>query len=232
MLTATERYWGYDDFIKLQVTEDVCVDSATCPNLEVYSFLKDEESEREWKSLNFRNEITIEYDASSGTYYVAEDAEKITFVNSPFDELDEKLPDGDKIDRSLVAMRQNTSISFAQRLANRLRELYESVLEDPHESPISLDSLIYFINFLSETPGIKYPDVSLTPTNEIRAQWRTASNRHFAVSFSSIGDARFVIFKPNPEDPDRIDRLSGITSVGSLIRTTQHHRVLEWASQW
>jgi hypothetical protein len=216
---------------EIQSAKEICAESATCFNLEDLYFFDDEIDQRTRQATDIRNEVTLEFDVSSGTYQMAQDTEKITFVYSPFDELYERLPDEDKINRSLVSVRYNKNISYAQSLADRLRDLYESVLEDPDEEPLTPGSLINFIYFLSETPGLRYPEVSLTPTNEIRAQWRTAPNRHFAVSFSSMGDARFVIFKPNSDDPDRIDRLSGITSIASLIETTRPHRVLEWASE-
>jgi len=216
--------------IEIQSAKEICAESATCPNLEDLYFFDDEIDQRTWRETGIRT-VSLEFDVSSGTYQMAQDTEKITFVDSPFDELYERLPDEDKINRSLVSIKYNKNISYAERLADRLRDLYESVLEDLDEEPLTPGSLINFIYFLSETPGLRYPDVSLTPTNEIRAQWRTAPNRHFAVSFSSIGDARFVIFKPNSDDPDRIDRFSGITSIATLIETTRPHRVLEWTSE-
>jgi hypothetical protein len=232
MLIASAKHdWEDYEITEFQSAREVCAESATCPNLEGFYFLEDENNQIIWGKTHVRTEVTLEIDVSSGTYQVAQDPEKITFVDSPFDELYERLPDEDKISRSLVSVSQNKNISYAQGLADRLRYLYESVLDDPDEGPIPHDSLIYFLLFLSETPGLRYPDVSLTPTNEIRAQWRTAPNRHFAVSFSSKGDAQFVIFKPNSDDPDRIDRLSGITSIDTLIETTRPHRVLEWTSE-
>ena len=216
---------------EIQSAKEICAESATCPNLEDLYFFDDEIDQITWPATDIRTEVTLEFDVSSGTFQMAQDTENITFVDSPFDELYERLPDEDKINRSLVSIKYNKNISYAQRLADRLRDLYESVLEDPDEEPLTPGSLINFIHFLSETPGLRYPDVSLTPTNEIRAQWRTAPNRHFAVSFSSMGDARFVIFKPNSDDPDRIDRFSGITSIATLIETTRPHRVLEWSSE-
>ena len=216
---------------EIQSAKEICAESATCPNLDDLYFFDDEIDQRTLRATDIRTEVTLEFDVSSGTYQMAQDTEKITFVDSPFDELYERLPDADKINRSLVSITYNKNISYAQRLADRLRDLYESVLEDPDEEPLTPGSLINFIHFLSETPGLRYPEVSLTPTNEIRAQWSTTPNRHFAVSFSSIGDARFVIFKPNSDDPDRIDRLSGITSIATLIETTRPHRVLEWTSE-
>ena len=231
MLASAKHNLEDFEFMGFQPAKEVCAESATCPNLEDFYLFDDERNQRSWGTTHIRNEVTLELDVSTGTYQVAQDTEKISFVNSPFDELDERLPDEDKINRSLVSVRRNKNISYAQRLADRLRDLYESVLEDPDEGPVPHDSLIYFLYFLSETSGLRYPDVSLTPANEIRAQWSTAPNRHFAVSFSSMGDARFIIFKPNSDDPDRIDRLSGITSIATLIETTRPHRVLEWTSE-
>ena len=229
MLIASAKH-DLEDY-EFQSDREVCAESATCPNSENLYFFDDEIDQRAWRATNIRTEATLEFNVSSGTYQVAQDTEIITFVDSPFDELYERLPDEDKINRSLVSVSQNKNISYAQRLADRLRDLYGSVLEDPDEEPLIPGSLINFIYFLSETPGLKYPDVTLTPANEIRAQWTTAPNRHFAVSFSSLGDVRFVIFKPNSNDPDRIDRFSGLTAVTTLIENTKPHRVLEWASE-
>lgn len=220
----------FEDY-EIQSAKDICVESATCPNLEDLNFFYDEIDQRARRVTDIRPEVTLEFDVSSGTFQAAQDKEKATMVDSPFDELDERLPDKDKIDRSLLAIKYDKKISNSQRLADRLRDLYESVLEDPEEEPLTPGSLINFIYFLSETPRLRYPEVSLTPSNEIRAQWTTAPNRHFAVSFSSMGEARFVIFKPNSDDPDRIDRLSGITSITTLIETTRPHRVLEWTEE-
>lgn len=155
----------------------------------------------------------------------------IPATESPFDELDEKLTDEEKIKKLIDYVREESNIQFAHELAIRLNFLHEAVNEDPDEVPISTESLRNFISFLRETANLKYPNVVLTPSNEIRAQWRTAPNRHFAVVFLPTGEARFVIFTPNPKDPDKIDRFSGITSVDSLMETVQPHRVLEWASQ-
>lgn len=149
---------------------------------------------------------------------------------SPFDVLDEMLPDKEKVRKLINFIRNKSTIQFAPALAARIHFLYEVVEEDPDEVSISPESLSNFICFLQNTPNLKYPDVVLTPSNEIRAQWRTAPNRHFAVVFLPNGTTRYVIFTPNLRDPDRIDRLSGITSVDTLMDRAEPHRVLDWAS--
>jgi hypothetical protein len=166
--------------------------------------------------------LTLEYHLADPSFYASE---------SPFDVLDEKLADEAKIRKLINYIRDKSNIQFAQKLAARLNFLYEAAKEDPDEVQISPESLSNFIAFLKKTPNLRYPDVVLTPSNEIRAQWRTAPNRHFAVVFLPTGETRFVIFTPNLRDPDRIDRLSGMTSVDSLMETAQPHRVLDWASR-
>ena len=151
---------------------------------------------------------------------------------SPFEVLDEKLAIGEKIRKLISFIRDESDVEFAQELADRLNSLYEAAKEeDPDEVPISPESLSNFIGFLQETTNLRRPDVVLTPSNEICAQWRTAPNRHFSVVFLPSGETRYVIFTPNLRDPDKIDRLSGITYVDSLIDTAAPHRVLEWASK-
>lgn len=151
---------------------------------------------------------------------------------SPFEVLDEKLAIGEKIRKLISYIRDESDVEFAQELADRLNSLFEAAKEeDPDEVPISPESLSNFIGFLQKTTNLRRPDVVLTPSNEICAQWRTAPNRHFSVVFLPSGETRYVIFTPNLGDPDKIDRLSGITYVDSLIDTAEPHRVLEWASK-
>lgn len=150
---------------------------------------------------------------------------------SPFDALDEKLSSEEKIRRLIDYISDKSDIQFAPELAARLEFLHQAVMEDPDEAPISPESLSNFIGFLQEAPNLRYPDIVLTPSNEIRAQWRTAPNRHFAVVFLPTGETRYVIFTPNLRDPDKIDRLSGTTSMDTLMETAEPHRVLDWASR-
>ena len=157
-------------------------------------------------------------------------------LESPFEVLEKTLPDREKvrqikrIKRIINSIIDEPNIQFARKLVARLNFLYEAVLEDPEEGHVPPESLDNFIKFLQNTTNLKYPDVVLTPTNEISAQWRTAPNRHFAVVFQATGEARFVIFTPNPKDPAKIDRLSGITSVDTLMEVVAPHGVLDWAA--
>lgn len=152
-------------------------------------------------------------------------------TESPFDEIDEKLTNEERIKKLIDYVRRGSKIQFAKELAVKLNFLNELVNEDPDDGSISIDSMRNFINFLQNTTNLRCPSVALTPSNEIHAQWRTASNRHFAVVFLQTGETRFVIFSPNSKDPELIDRISGLTSVDSLLETIKPHKVLEWASK-
>ena len=179
--------------------------------------------------------FTLERPAEDPLFFASE---------SPFAVLDELLAAEKKVERLIVLaaekkverlidfIRDKSKIQFAEELAARLILLCQAAKEeDPEKVSISHGSLRYFIVFLLKAPNLRYPDVVLTPSNEIRAQWRTAPNRHFAVVFLPTREARFVIFTPNRRDPYKIDRLSGITSVDTLMETAEPHGVLEWASQ-
>lgn len=149
---------------------------------------------------------------------------------SPFDELD-KLRD-DAVLKSISYVRSSSHIPYSERLASRLKFLVDAAKEEePDEVAISPQSLRNFLIFLQSTAKLKYPDIVLTPSKNIQAQWRTASNRHFAAEFLPTGDARFVIFSPDPRHPEKTIRLSGLASIDSLLETAQPHGVLSWASE-
>lgn len=152
-----------------------------------------------------------------------------TLSKELFELFDKKLPDDDKINELIKYIRNKSTLQYREDIAAQLDYLYEEVRDDPEEEAILPDSLIYFINFLQNS-ALSCPDVGLTPLGEIDAEWHEGSNRHFSVDFLPTGEVRYVIFKSNPNDPEKTDRLSGITTTDSLIHTIRPHGVLNWAS--
>jgi hypothetical protein len=149
---------------------------------------------------------------------------------SPFDDLDQRMHINKRIQLLIGHVLEESNIQFAERLGARLGFLFNAAKEEnPDEIQNLPDSLSNFIAFLREMGTPTYPDVVLTPSNEIRAEWRTAPNRHFAVVFLPTGVARYVIFKPDSRDPDGISRLSGVTTTESLMDEIGPHGVLRWA---
>jgi len=240
-LSLEEQVEVLEQYEKYLAGKAICATGATCQGLAKFEVTEEEpsvEDAKDWTNKKIwrvrlrrigaspesdvDSHLTLEYHLADPPFYASE---------SPFDVLDGKLADEKKIRKLINYVRDESKIQFAEELAARLNFLHEVAKEeDPDEVPISPESLSNFIGFLQNTPNLRYPSVVLTPSNEISAQWRTAPNRHFAVVFLPTGETRFVIFTPNPGDPDKTDRLSGITSVDSLMETAQPHRVLEWAS--
>ena len=209
--------------------------SGTCPNLAKITLLENEAADEplDYQS-RWPNEFIILEKGDLDTAVTLKDHSVdllIPTTESPFDELDEKLTNEEKIKKLIDFVREGSKIHFGHELAVKLNFLNEVVNEDPDEDSISIDSMRNFISFLQNTANLKCPNVALTPSNEIHAQWRTAPNRHFAAVFLSTGETRFVIFTQNSKDPEMIDRISGLTSVATLLETIHPHKVLEWASK-
>lgn len=129
-------------------------------------------------------------------------------------------------------VRERMKPPFAKRLAKRLEFLVEVSQEEyPHQAPITPQSLQDFVRYLQSVPNLVYPDVVLTLNGNIRAQWREAKTRHFAVEFLGEDDVRFVVFAPDPKHPGKTTRVSGLSSVDSLMELVRPYGVLGWASQ-
>ncbi len=141
-------------------------------------------------------------------------------------------PIEDKRTLELISLIENSSeILFSQQLAKRSRFLFDiSKEERPSEIAITPGSLDHFFHFLKSRPNLKYPDVVLTPSKNVRAQWRVASNQHFAVEFLPSGETHFVVFFPDKHHLEKIARVSGLVSVDSLMETVESFGVLNWAT--
>lgn len=241
-MSPEEQVEDFEQYKKYLAATRMCATVATFIDLEKFEFTVEESSVEDDTDFiekairqssilestillrrSVGSPLTLKLHSAGPTFLISE---------SPFEVLDEKLAVGEKIRKLISYIRDESDVEFAQELADRLNSLYEAAKEeDPDEVPISPESLSNFIGFLQKTTNLRRPDVVLTPANEICAQWRTAPNRHFSVVFLPNEETRYVIFTPNLGDPDKIDRLSGMTSVDSLIETAEPHRVLEWASK-
>lgn len=175
------------------------------------------------RSIALRHSRPFESSFTSG------DEPELQPLESPFESLRDTSDDIDKIKNLIEHLRRWVDTPFAERIAKRLEFLIEaSQEEEPEELPISPESLRNFIGFLQTTANLKYPDVVLTPSHDIWAEWSTAPNRHFAVEFLPNDKARFVIFAPDANNVENIIRLSGISSVDSLMVTAKPHGILNW----
>lgn len=155
--------------------------------------------------------------------------EGVFHVDSPFDLLDERRGNQEKVRELISYVCSSENVPFAQELASRLEYLNEIAEEEgPEQSELSAESLRMFVKFLELTPDLKFPGVVLPPSGNIRVQWRAAANKLFVAEFYSDGDVRFVIFRPDPKRSGHTIRLSGTASVESLLTIAELHGVLEW----
>lgn len=132
------------------------------------------------------------------------------------------------VNRLIADVRLATTIPFRHRLAQRLINLAEAAREDEDESQLSPHSLRHFIKFLRSNPRLKYPDVALTPTGNILAQWKAGSNKLLGVQFLPSGEVRFVLFAPEKLNDNSIIRLSGVVRLEALLSTVEPHGAASW----
>jgi hypothetical protein len=120
---------------------------------------------------------------------------------------------------------------YASDLANQLDYLREASIEEaPEQSPISAASLQGFISFMQIEGDLAKPDLVLTYTGNIRAEWHKSRKEHFAAEFLPTGQVRYVVFASDPSHPSRTDRTQGLVSADSLLDKVKPFNVLSWVA--
>ena len=156
----------------------------------------------------------------------------VSLADSPFDLLDAGQENYEKVRELISHIRSSLRVTFRKKLAKRLEFLGEVAEEEgPDQSEVSAESLRMFIKFLELAPDLKCPGVVLSPSGNVRVQWRAAPNKHFVAEFYQDGEVRFVIFRPDPKRLGHTIRLSGTASVESILSTAEPHGVLKWAGR-
>ncbi len=132
-------------------------------------------------------------------------------IFSPFQTIDERRSEAEKVSELIGLIRRSGDLPFAKRLARRLKDLVHIAQEEePDQSEMSSESLRMFFGFLRRHTEFAEPGVVLTPSGNIRVQWRAAPNELCAAEFLGDGRVNFVVFAPDPHDPHQTIRLSGI----------------------
>ena len=83
-------------------------------------------------------------------------------------------------------------ISGRHTIAADLKGLLQLIDEDPEESPVELDSLRAFAEFLIDEPQYPDPTVGSDPRGYIQAEWRVFENGLLVMNFRPNGLIRFV----------------------------------------
>jgi hypothetical protein len=147
-----------------------------------------------------------------------------------FTTLDElRTPEG-QIRRQIRSLGAGSRLAYYGHLARRLEFLIEAMEEEgeswAENSPESLRTMLLF---LQSQPYLRYPQLTITPAATFRVQWIGDTSGHFAADFLPDGQVRFVVFCPDPRHPDRIQRVSGLTSWENVITAVEPYNVLRWA---
>lgn len=155
-----------------------------------------------------------------------------TEKEDPFTQVDLLDSEEDMAQEIIYRIKTTPSVSYREKLANRLLTLFNDAKEEDPSSPgITVGSLRSFYNFFQLHPNLKYPAISLMPEDNIYASWRSEQNRLFSVHFLPNGDIRFVIFKPNERHPDKQMRISGTATTDILMETVTPYGVWDWISE-
>lgn len=221
------KFFAAEAAMYFSMNDKVCDDSETDEEL------WDENAYNFWRDIQSKLRLLLYKEKQESPLTLESFLEDIISAKweSPFERIDEYRNEDEKVLRIISYIRSQLEADFAQQLANRLEFLYEVSHEEyPNEIAIMSESLSNFVALLQAETDLKYPDVVLSPSKNIRAQWRTAPNRHFAVEFLSSGDAQFVIFSPDPWHSERTIRSSGVASIDSLMEIARPYGVLSWSS--
>jgi hypothetical protein len=151
----------------------------------------------------------------------------------PFTQADLLNNEEDQVKELIFQIRKSLPICYRESLANRILTLFNDAKEEDSASlGIAVGSLRNFYNFLRLHTNLKYPNISLTPDDNIYTSWRDEQNKLFSVLFlPNREDARFVIFKPNNRHPKRQIRISGTVTTDILIETVETYNILDWISE-
>lgn len=129
----------------------------------------------------------------------------------------------------ILGIRTSAEIPFAKRLAERLEELVEiSEEEFPEQEPMSSRSLQDFIEFIRSVPDMAYPDIVLSYEGNVCAEWTQNRNKHFALEFLGDREVDFVIFAPDRKKRYKTNRVSGISTLDSLLENVHPYGVFDW----
>ncbi len=133
------------------------------------------------------------------------------------------------LSKLILGIRTSNDIPFSNKLADRLEELREiSEEEFPEQEPLSTRSLEDFLEFIRSISNIVYPDIILTYKGNVRAEWTQSRNRHFAVEFLGGHETRFVVFAPDQKTPYKTNRVSGLSTLSSLLEIIRPYGVFDW----
>ena len=136
--------------------------------------------------------------------------------------------------RGQIERLSSGQLKYAGQLTRRLQYLLECVQEEDGEewdegSPHSLSSML---SFLQREDHYRYPQITVTPAMTFRAEWAGDDGQRFAVNFLSKGQVKYVVIRPDPTDPGRIESATGVVGWENVTSRVQPFAVHAWAAEW
>ena len=98
--------------------------------------------------------------------------------------------------------------------------------EDNHLPEIR--SFVLMIKFLSEHPEFRPPSMFLTQHGFFDASWRRSANELVALEFHPDQKIGWLIFNPDPHDPEDSEEAAGRAAGETVIRRLQEQGALRW----
>jgi hypothetical protein len=118
---------------------------------------------------------------------------------------------------------------WAGRIAHRISALLEATREEHPDQPlISVPSLQGFLRFLQEAGNLRYPDTTISPQGNIRAEWKVSNERHLAIEFTSATETRFAVVGPDPKILNKTAKVAGVVSRNGILKTLEPYRASQW----
>ncbi|MBV7524788.1 hypothetical protein D3C84_283380 [compost metagenome] len=140
---------------------------------------------------------------------LSNDAQSVT----AFEEIDRRRADATDFELCLRSLRVQGAIRDSNRIADRLACLLELYREDYDGKSLSSSSLITFIEFLRIYQDSKFPTITATPSGELYVQWKYDQCQRLGVQFLAANEVKWVVFKKNLADEERIDQFSGHSEI-------------------
>ncbi len=132
-------------------------------------------------------------------------------------ELDAKR--GEDLDFLMVteAIRKTQIIPERQALTDRLGEMLADFKADYDGKSLVADSLRGLFAFLRENTPVRLPKLTATPQGNLYAKWSRSQRDFASIEFLPSGDARYVVFKPNPLHQGQTVKRSGFVTNDCLL---------------
>lgn len=150
-----------------------------------------------------------------------------------------EVPNSRRVEELIEIMHQSDAALYMRDVAQRISTLQNSVIEEEDDEGenvdlrtrgINPDSLGHFHRFLLENKNLRKPSVTITADKSITADWRESKRQLCTVYFLPDGNVRYLIFTPDPRNPDASYRQSGLVPRDEF-KSVREKSSLDWLSE-